>query len=182
MACPEGLPVVLMPIQPQYANPIIEGRKKVEFRKTRFRTPPSHVVIYASSPVSSVVGYFEVTHVETAPVETLWEKYSAVGCIGEDDFVAYYGERNEGVVLGVGDVVVLAEPILLADLGLSSRPPQSFCYVQRDVLARIASIGDGALATGHAAGSVLGSLARTDGRELASSPRCDPAYVRGRSL
>lgn len=148
MACPEALPVVLMPIQPQYANPIIEGRKKVEFRKTKFRTPPSHVVIYASSPVCSVVGYFEVTHVETAPVDTLWEKYSAVGCIGEADFVAYYGERDEGVVLGVGEVVVLAEPIPLEDLGLSSRPPQSFCYVHRDILGRIASIGDGVLAAG----------------------------------
>lgn len=159
MACPNGLPVILMPIQPQYANPIIEGRKKVEFRKTKFRTPPSHVVIYMSSPVSSVVGYFEVTHVETAPVEALWEKYSAVGCIGEDDFVAYYGERDEGVVLGVGEVVVLAEPIPLSDLGLSSRPPQSFCYVQRDILGRIAAIGDSALATGSAAALVIGRLA-----------------------
>ena len=149
MACPDGLPVVLMPIQPQYANPIIEGRKKVEFRKTKFRTPPSHVVIYASSPISCVVGYFEVTHVEIARVDALWEKYSTVGCIGEDDFVAYYGERDEGVVLGVGEVVVLAEPIPLEDLGLSSRPPQSFCYVHRDILRRMASIGDGVLATGQ---------------------------------
>ncbi|TLM98786.1 MAG: ASCH domain-containing protein [Actinobacteria bacterium] len=133
---------MLMPIQPQYANPIIEGRKKVEFRKTRFRTPPSHVVVYASSPVKCVVGYFEVTHVETAAVDSLWEKYAAVGCIGEDDFVAYYGERDEGVVLGVGEVVVLAEPIPLEDLGLNGRPPQSFCYVDRSVLGVIAGLGD----------------------------------------
>ena len=147
-----------MPIQPQYANPIIEGRKKVEFRKTKFRTPPSHVVIYASSPVSCVVGYFEVTHVETARVDALWEKYSAVGCIGEDDFVAYYGGRDEGVVLGVGEVVVLAEPIPLEELGLSSRPPQSFCYVHRDILERIASIGDGILAAGPTVVSALGEM------------------------
>lgn len=150
-----------MPIQPQYANPIIEGRKKVEFRKTKFRTPPSHVVIYASSPVSSIVGYFEVTHIETAPVVALWEKYSAVGCIGEDDFVAYYRERDEGVVLGVGEVVVLDEPIPLKDLGLGTRPPQSFCYLERDILGRIAAIGDGALATDSAMASALAGLTRT---------------------
>lgn len=90
-----------------------------------------------------------------SPVQRTLVVISAVGCIGEDDFVAYYGERDEGVVLGVGEVVVLAEPIPLEDLGLSSRPPQSFCYVQPDILVRIASVGDGALAAGRPFGSAL---------------------------
>ena len=32
---------------------------------------------------------------ETARVEDLWEKYSAVGCIGEDDFVAYFASQGK---------------------------------------------------------------------------------------
>lgn len=128
------LPVVLLPIQPQYATPIIEGRKKVEFRKTVFRTPPTHVVVYASSPVKCVVGYFNVSHVDVAPVHLLWSRYGEVGCIEEGDFTAYYGDREHGIVLGVGDVVVLNEPISLSDLGLDHRPPQSFMYLKPGVL------------------------------------------------
>jgi predicted transcriptional regulator len=125
---------VLLPIQPQYATPIIEGRKRAEFRKTIFRTPPSRVVVYASSPVKSVVGYFDVSRIDVAPVGLLWERYSEVGCIDEDDFVAYYGDREHGVVLCVGDVVVLDEPMSLEDLGLDGRPPKSFMYVEPKII------------------------------------------------
>lgn len=128
------LRVVLLPIQPQYATPIIEGRKKVEFRKTVFRTPPSRVVVYASSPVKSVVGYFDVSCIDVAPVDLLWERYAEVGCIDADDFAAYYGDREHGVVLCVGDVVVLDQPMPLRDLGLDDRPPQSFMYLEPNII------------------------------------------------
>ena len=134
MDCPADVSVILLPIQPRYAQPIIEGHKTVEFRKTNFRTSPSYAVIYASSPVQQVIGYFEVKAVTVAPVETLWERYSAVGCIGPKEFAEYYGDRDSGLVLEVGDVTVLEHPVSLADLGLSSRPPQSFMYVPNSVI------------------------------------------------
>jgi len=134
MARTPDLPVVLLPIQPRYARPIMEGRKTVEFRKTVFSSEPAYVVVYASTPVQRVLGYFQVRGIEVAPVSSLWEEYAHVGCIGRDDFAAYYGDRERGLVLRVGEVITLPEPVALSDLGLSPRPPQSYAYVDVSVL------------------------------------------------
>ena len=129
--------VVLLPIQPKFAEPIIQGTKRVEFRKVSFSKQPSHVVIYSSSPVQRVVGYFTVTLVDEGPVGTLWDRYSEVGGIDHEDFLAYYDNRDEGVVLVVGNVVALNRPVTLQEAGLETRPPQGFKYLSREVLSRL---------------------------------------------
>jgi predicted transcriptional regulator len=134
MAGTPDLPVVLLPIQPRYAQLIIDGSKKVEFRKTVFRSEPVYVVIYASSPVQRVLGYFEVSDVEVDSIDSLFQKYSHIGCIGRYDYDDYYGDRDKGLVLRVGEVVALPEPLSLSDLGLSPRPPQSYAYVDANVV------------------------------------------------
>lgn len=135
------LPVVLLPIRPRYAFPIVRGHKKVEFRKTPFRTPPAYAVIYASSPVQRVVGYFSVSTIRVDSVENLWQKYGEVGCIEQRDFEDYYADSKTGVVLEIGEVVTLPDPVSLEALGLDSRPPQSFSYVSASVLDRMNSEG-----------------------------------------
>lgn len=113
------------------------GQKRVEFRKTTFSRTPSHVVVYASSPVQKVLGYFEVSAVDVNAVDVLWERYATVGGVGEAEFGRYYAGRESGVALSVGGVVHARTPAGLADLGLSPRPPQNFAYVESDVLGRL---------------------------------------------
>jgi len=127
---------VLLPIKPEYAQPIMDGTKRVEFRKTVFTQTPTHVVVYASSPVKKVLGYFEVDAVDVDAVDTLWARYASVGGIAEGDFRDYYAGREHGVALGVERVVTLAEPVPLDALGLGG-PPQSFMYVDREVLRQL---------------------------------------------
>lgn len=50
--------VVLLPIKPRYATRIMDGSKRVEFRRRPFGRVPEWVVIYASAPVKQVVGLF----------------------------------------------------------------------------------------------------------------------------
>ncbi len=133
MAGTESATVVLLPIKPQYARPIMDGTKGVEFRKTSFAHSPTHVLVYASSPVKSVLGYFEVGDIVVDSVEALWARYADVGGITEDAFRDYYVGHERGVALGVGPVHALADPLPLAALGLAG-PPQSFMYVGRHVL------------------------------------------------
>lgn len=132
-----GISVVLLPIKPDYALPLIEGRKKVEFRKTAFRTPPHYVVVYASSPLKRVVGFFAVSDIRVDSVDNLWRDYGEVGCITQEDFNAYYACRPSGLALEVGDVVALEEPMTLDELGLEGRPPQSFAYISHDIVERL---------------------------------------------
>ncbi len=137
MAGTETPTVVLLPIKPDFARPIMNGTKAVEFRKTVFAQTPTHVVVYASSPVKRILGYFEVDAVDVDAVDALWAKYGAVGGIDEDDFRDYYAGREQGVALGVERVVSLADPLPLEALGVCA-PPQSFMYVDREVLRQLA--------------------------------------------
>jgi predicted transcriptional regulator len=134
MAGEASATVVLLPIKPRYARPIMDGTKGVEFRKTSFTRMPTHVIVYASSPVMRLLGYFEVGDIVVDSVDALWARYADVGSIAEDDFRGYYAGRERGVALGVGRVHAFVDPLPLAALGLTT-PPQSFMYIEPHLLS-----------------------------------------------
>ena len=107
----------------------MKGEKRVEFRKVRFRSEISHIVVYASSPLQRIVGYFEVSHVDVDSPSVLWARYSAVAGIPQSEFQAYYGSYDRGVAVGVGKVSALRNPVPLTTLGESIVAPQSFMYI-----------------------------------------------------
>jgi predicted transcriptional regulator len=127
MAVPEDGGVALLPIKPEFADAILAGTKRVEFRKAAFRRVVSHVVIYASTPVQRVVGWFRVANVDAGTPADLWSRHEQHGGIAADAYRAYYGDCDSAVAIGVADVTVLCEPIPLSALGVSA--PQSFCYL-----------------------------------------------------
>ncbi len=129
MASDPGARVALLPIRPRFARSIMSGQKKVEFRKVRFRRNVSHVVVYASSPVKRVLGYFHVAEIHEAPPAVLWARYADVGGLDRDEFWAYYASTGEGVAIGIGEVRGLVEPLPLSTLGSRMRAPQSFAYL-----------------------------------------------------
>ncbi|HET6989695.1 MAG TPA: ASCH domain-containing protein, partial [Bacteroidia bacterium] len=49
---------VLLSIKPKYAKAIIDGKKKVEFRKLPFKLNVNKVYIYSSAPEQKIIGYF----------------------------------------------------------------------------------------------------------------------------
>jgi len=64
---------ILLSIKPKYAEMILSGEKKYEFRRSIFKNPNVRkVVIYASSPVSKVVGEFEVDDILSFDIAKLW--------------------------------------------------------------------------------------------------------------
>jgi predicted transcriptional regulator len=128
--------VALLAVRPGFARLILEGRKKVEFRKVRFAREVSHVLMYATAPVMRIVGCFTVRGIEEAPPRKLWQRYERVGGIAKDAFWRYYARSRTGVAIRVGEVVVLGEPMTLKAAGCSRVPPQSFRYVDPGVLHR----------------------------------------------
>ncbi len=53
----------ILSIKPIYANQILAGTKKVEFRKRSFKEKVRRVYIYASVPVKQTVSYFKFTEI-----------------------------------------------------------------------------------------------------------------------
>ncbi|MBF8278513.1 MAG: hypothetical protein HW390_3586 [Candidatus Brocadiaceae bacterium] len=121
--------VALMPIKPQFAQLIMQGKKKAEFRKVRFLKQVSHVVVYASSPVQKILGYFEVSHIDEGSPVDIWKRYRAIGGIIYREFQDYYADATHGVVIGIGRTYQLKHAIPLAKLDTAMVALQSFAYI-----------------------------------------------------
>ena len=66
---------VLLSIKPEFAEKIFDGSKRFEFRRNVFKNRDVRtVVVYASSPISKVVGEFDIEMVIRKELEELWEE------------------------------------------------------------------------------------------------------------
>ena len=123
-----------MAIHPKYAAKILSGDKRVEFRKTRFASAISHVVIYATDPIQRIVGLFKVLGIDQAAPDELWRRHQRHGGINRSSFLAYYRRRDTGIAIRVGEVVGLSVPKALSALGHNVAPPPSFRYLPSTVI------------------------------------------------
>lgn len=63
---------VLLSIKPEFANKIFEGSKKFEFRRSIFKNKQvKSIVVYASAPISKVIGEFEIDTVHCKNLDEL---------------------------------------------------------------------------------------------------------------
>jgi predicted transcriptional regulator len=134
--------VALLSIHPQYADRILAGEKKVEFRRRRLADDIRLVIIYATEPVSAVVGWFEVGATIRASPSTLWERYRRVSGIKRAAYREYFFGRRFGFGIEVTRAGRL-DPTPLSQFRSTVRPPQFVKYLTRedaqDVLAKAAA-------------------------------------------
>lgn len=118
-----------MSIHPSYAQAIIDGRKRVEFRKRPIADDVTHVLVYATAPVKRIVCAFAVVGQMTSTPEELWRTYRRVAGISKSAFFEYFRDRGFATGIQIGDVSSYSERrCITTDLGLA-RPPQSYQYV-----------------------------------------------------
>ena len=135
MAQEEAGRVVLLSIHPRYADAILAGRKRVEFRRRPLADRITHIVIYATSPVQQVIGSFEVEPVEATSPDGAWGSYHEVGGIEREAFDDYYEGAIEAHVIRIGRAHALDRPLTLAEIDPNLRAPQSFTYLRERHLA-----------------------------------------------
>jgi predicted transcriptional regulator len=121
--------VALMPIHPRYANAILDGIKGAEFRKRRLAPDIRRVVIYATAPISRIVGEFTIGATVVGSPQEIWRDYGDTGEISEPDFHSYFAGRDTAVALVVTGAQRYAEPLALADLSPRPAVPQSAIYL-----------------------------------------------------
>jgi len=120
---------VLLSIKPKYAEKILKGEKLYEFRRAIFKSSAvTKVIIYASSPISKVIGEFEIDYVLSLGVDELWNKTMEHSGIDKEFYDSYF----EGKVIGHAIKVKRAQRYLkfreLKEYDIK-HPPQSFAYL-----------------------------------------------------
>ena len=124
---------VILSIKPKYAQAIISGTKKVEFRKKIFKRPVDKVYIYSSSPSKKLIGFFRfIEVVEDNPTE-LWNKFGQVGGINKADFFDYFKESEKGFAIVIDIVEKFKKGIDPIDFFENFCAPQSYIYIEENL-------------------------------------------------
>ena len=121
---------VLLSIKPEYANRILEGTKRFEFRRRVHRDPRvTSVVIYATKPVGKVLGEFSIETVHSEHPDRLWERTKEFSGITRDFFTSYFADLEVGHAIEVKQVKRYSRPKPLSDFLPGGVAPQSYAYV-----------------------------------------------------
>ena len=136
---------MLVSIKPNFAEQILDGSKKVEFRRRHPRQIElgSRMLIYASSPIRALIGTAVVFDVVEASPEEVWNVYQDVGGIEHDAFNAYFESSDRAVAIRLRKPVRLDKAIPLDDLRCKwpgFHPPQQFAYLTSERLRKITRI------------------------------------------
>lgn len=131
--------VALLSIHPIYTERLLNGSKGVELRKTRLSKEIDYVVMYSTSPIKKIVGYFSVRKIVVASPSAIWSEYGNIAGIEKSSFIQYYRQSKQAVAIEVDEVYRLQYLVPLSFLGENLRPPQSFQYIDGDAIESLRS-------------------------------------------
>ena len=121
---------VLLSIKPEFVERIFSGDKQFEFRRRIFKNRNvKRVVIYATAPISKVVGEFEIEEIIETDVSRLWEKTKKYSGIPRKHFVSYFKGLDKGYALRIGKTTIYENPLELKNDLKINHPPQFFIYL-----------------------------------------------------
>ncbi len=129
---------VLLSVKPQYAGLLVDGVKTVELRRRFPLDLPkgTKCLVYATSPVCSVIGEVRVASVEKLSISKLWKKNAMNACIGWQHFKEYFMGVEEGCAIYTYAYLRYYQPIKLNKLGKSNlTAPQSYRYLHKKELS-----------------------------------------------
>jgi predicted transcriptional regulator len=121
---------VLLSIKPEFANKILTGEKRFEFRKSLFkRTGITTVIIYATMPVGKVIGEFDIDLVISNSPQEVWSMTSEYSGITKSFFDSYFTDRDMAYAIKVKKVRKYDTPQDLDDVKHGLKAPQSYVYI-----------------------------------------------------
>jgi predicted transcriptional regulator len=136
---PPGARAVLLSVKPRFADQIVDGTKRVEFRRVWANEHVPWIAIYSSSPTKMLVAIAEVESVVAASASTLWAvNCSRGGGLTRGELRSYFSGKTKGYAVMLGRVLRPNAPIEPAKIVQGFRAPQSFRYLTDPEVARLA--------------------------------------------
>ena len=119
---------LLLSIKPEYVEKILQGTKKVEYRKRLAKEEVSVIYIYSTAPSMKVVASVEVVDRLAASPTKLWEQTKKTSGVSRAKYREYFSGCKVAHAYKLGKVKIFKSGKKLSDFGIST-PPQSFKYI-----------------------------------------------------
>lgn len=125
---------VILSIKPCFVEEIIAGRKTFEYRKRSFKEKVRKVYVYASNPISRIVGEFSLGDILIDKPNIIWQRTYNKSGITKDYFDKYYKNKDIAYAIEIKNFKLYNEPINPYDIIEQFVPPQSYRYVRHELL------------------------------------------------
>lgn len=120
---------IIVSINPEYAEKILSGEKKFEYRTRVAKQQVDTLIVYATKPIMKVVAEVEILGVIATSPEELWNQTKNQSGITKAFFDKYFKDKQVAYAYRLGEVKVYERPKSLLDFGLRMAP-QSFAYIK----------------------------------------------------
>jgi ribosomal protein S18 acetylase RimI-like enzyme len=88
---------LLFSLKPQFADLVINGEKRVEFRRRFSRNMDGTLAyFYISSPIKCIMFSSILSKVHYSDVNDLWKRFNYIGGVSEKDYFTYFSGTNNG--------------------------------------------------------------------------------------
>jgi predicted transcriptional regulator len=124
---------VLLSVKPEFALKIFDGTKKYEYRRVIFKKQIDTILVYASDPLKSVIGEFNVGEILHKTPEQLWIDTGIFAGVTKEYFGGYFKNQKMGYAIEIRETRKYQKALSLGDLSLTF-PPQSFVYLDGDMI------------------------------------------------
>lgn len=124
--------VALFSLKPVFAEAILRGEKRFEFRTKKCSRPLEKMLIYATKPKGLVVGEARIAEILTAEPAKLWQMAEEYAGISRESFLTYFKGHRKGYAYRLILPRPFDPPLSLAQLGLR-KAPQSYCYLDESL-------------------------------------------------
>lgn len=132
---------VLISVHPKYVSKIMNGTKKVEFRRVWAAQKVTHLVIYSTSPEMKVKATVEIERVLTGGKTALWEVAKEYGGgLTRNELRTYFDGVSKGHAILLSEIKQLKESLSLAEVIPGMRAPQSYVYLTDEQFESIQSM------------------------------------------
>ncbi|MCH8003315.1 MAG: hypothetical protein IH934_01685 [Nanoarchaeota archaeon] len=124
----------LFSIKEKYSDRIYSKEKLVEFRRQNVNIDKGEFcLIYTSSPVKKITGYFIVKEKIRTSIRKLWELTKEFAGISYKEFKEYFKECKLGTAIVFKKIHKFTKTLGLDELRkkVAFRPPQSYCNLNR---------------------------------------------------
>ena len=124
---------VILSIKPEFVEKIFSGEKKYEYRKVLFKQKVDTIYIYASRPISKIVGEFKIEEIICDTPENIWKLTKDQSGVTKKFFNKYYKEKDKAVALKIKECKEYVAGVNPDSLVPNFKVPQSFIYTSTNV-------------------------------------------------
>lgn len=118
---------IILSIRPIFAEKILSGEKKYEYRKRLCAKKVSKIYIYETAPVKKIIGEVEVIKKLKMKKEKLWKQTQKFSGISKEFYGKYFEKQEYACAYELGESKKYSDPVTLESIGVNYIP-QSFAY------------------------------------------------------